>query len=93
MRRDKRRRKRNVCALCGRHGATQIHHIFGGAYRRVSEREDFVMELCPECHRRIHDKPVFGNALKRGCQRKFLRAHSMEEWMALMGRSWISDEA
>ncbi len=92
MRRDKRRARKNVCAMCGRHTATQIHHIFGGSYRWISEREGFVMELCPQCHRSVHDKPALGDALKRGFERKWLRSHSLDAWMALMGRSWLLDD-
>ena len=42
------------CFLCGRNGAEDPldrHHIFGGAYRKKSEKYGLVVYLC---HRRRH---------------------------------------
>lgn len=76
--------------VCGRRGETQIHHVYGGAYRKRSEAYDFVLEVCPECHRRIHDTSL-GERLKRVFQERWEATHrgGHEEWMRLMGRSWL----
>ena len=58
----------------------------------ISERMDFVIELCPVCHRRAHMNADFGNSLKHDCQLEFLETHSFDEWMELMGKSWIDDQ-
>ena len=45
------------CFLCGRNGSADPldhHHIFGGAYRKKSERYGLVVDLC---HHRCH---IFG---------------------------------
>ena len=89
MRRDKRRVKKHRCAVCGVYGATQIHHIFSGSLRRISEKHDFVIELCPSCHARAHSDADFSFALKHDCQLEFLEDHGMDEWMELMHRSWV----
>lgn len=43
------------CFLCGRNGASdplERHHIFGGAYRKKSEKYGLVVYLCGDlCHR------------------------------------------
>lgn len=89
MKRDRQRPKKHVCRLCGYVGQTHIHHIFGGRWRRISERYNFVIELCPRCHEQAHNDAAFARILKRDCQLEFVWNHSQEEWMELMGRNWI----
>ena len=88
---DKKRVKKHRCRVCGVYGVTHIHHIFGGARRRISDKYDFVIELCPVCHEKAHNDASFGNALKHDCQLQYMEDYSMEEWMDLMGRSWIDE--
>lgn len=89
-RRDKARRKTHRCQVCGTYGVTQIHHIFPGPLRRISEREDFVIELCVSCHRRAHTDADFSFCLKHDAQLDWLYSgHTMEEWMRMMHRSWV----
>ena len=87
--RDRQRKKTHRCRICGAYGATHIHHIFGGARRSISEKNNFVIELCPGCHQKAHSDSDFGDALKHDCQLEFLESHSQEDWMELMGKSWI----
>ena len=91
MKKDKKRSKTHRCRICGTYGRTEIHHVFGGARRRISERENLVIELCPSCHRKAHEDVSFGNALKHDAQLEYLEEHSFDEWMALMGKSWIEE--
>lgn len=88
--RDKVRRKKHRCQVCGTCGVTQIHHIFPGPLRRISEREDFVIELCPACHRKAHTDADFSYALKHDAQLEWLEnGHTMDEWMGMMHRNWV----
>lgn len=64
MKRDRQRPKKHVCRLCGYVGQTHIHHIFGGRWRRISERYNFVIELCPRCHEQAHNDAAFARTLK-----------------------------
>lgn len=90
MKRDKHREKKHRCRVCKAYGVTQIHHIFPGPLRRISEREDLVIELCPECHRMAHKDADFSWCLKHDAQLEWLkRGHTMAEWMAMMHRSWV----
>jgi len=90
--RDKVRRKTHRCRICGAYGQTQIHHIFGGRWRQRSEANDFVIELCPKCHRTAHLNASFGDALKHDVQLEYLENHTLDEWMELMGKSWIDPQ-
>ena len=87
--RDKTRAKKHRCQICGQYGLTHIHHVFGGRWRTVSEKMDFVIELCPECHRKAHVNIEFSDALKHDCQMEDLEDHTLDEWMDLMHRNWI----
>lgn len=38
------------CFLCGGYGAFEWHHIFGGAYRKKSEKYGLKVRLHHKCH-------------------------------------------
>lgn len=42
--------ERGVCFLCGRHMHTEVHHLFGGAMRKKSEKLGLKIHLCHACH-------------------------------------------
>jgi len=90
VKRDKVRKKTHRCQVCGSYGVTQIHHIFGGPLRRMSEKHDFVIELCPKCHEKAHSDADFSFNLKHDAQLEWLwSGHTMAEWMEMMHRSWV----
>lgn len=88
---DKVRKKKGVCSRCGNYGPTEVHHIFGGSYRTISERENLVAELCVACHREVHDYPESGRRLKRRAQKDWesQEGHTREGWIQMMGKSWL----
>jgi hypothetical protein len=82
------------------HKKTECHHIFPGtALRRISEENGFKVRLCPRHHEgdesgtafSVHhpERNQFAIALQRECQMEYEKTHSREEWMALMGRSYL----
>lgn len=82
------------------HKKTECHHIFPGtALRRISEENGFKVRLCPRHHEgdesgtafSVHhpEKNQFAIALQRECQMEYEKTHRREEWMALMGRSYL----
>lgn len=40
----------DICFICGGRGASEWHHIFGGAYRSKSERYGLKVRLHHDCH-------------------------------------------
>ncbi len=79
---------------------TECHHIFPGtALRRISEENGFKVRLCPMHHKgdesgdefAVHrpDKNVYSIVIQRECQMEYEKTHTREEWMALMGRSYL----
>ncbi len=81
------------CTRCGR-PATEIHHIYNGAYRKKSEIYGAVIPLCRECHdyyhfdgegRKEYDK------LKAVFQRKIMKEHGLteDEFREIFRRSYL----
>lgn len=91
-----------VCWLCGRNGSADPldhHHIFGGAYRKKSEKYGLVVQLCH------HDCHIFGEdavhanretmlELKAWGQRKAMRENgwSVEDFRREFGKNYIEEE-
>lgn len=65
-----------------------------GAYRQISERLGLVVYLCPEHHRGTYgvhgrDGSELNRYLQRQAQFAYEKEHSHEEWMQIVGRSYI----
>ncbi len=71
------------------------HHIFFGAgLRDVSEQHGFKCWLAKELHTGIPSGVHGGNfpldmKLKRECQRVFERTHTRDEFVEIVGRSYL----
>ena len=71
-----------------------IHHIYQGTGRRkISEREGFIVPLTPAEHN-MSDNAVHFNRkldlyLKRLGQKKYEETHTREEFIKLIGRSYL----
>jgi len=80
-------------------GPLERHHIyFGAGMRQISDKHGFWVWLKPEWHRGtsgVHgrDGHKVDLRLKQDCQRKFEETHTREEFMAIIGRNYLSDEA
>lgn len=90
------------CWLCGRNGTADPldkHHIFGGAYRKKSERYGLTVYLCHcSCH-------LFGPEAAHNCRETMEQLHkygqklvmeeqgwTVEEFMAKFGGNYLDDE-
>ncbi len=87
-----------TCFFCGRNGngdPLERHHVFGGAYRKKSDKYGAVVWLCGnKCHREgpqsMH-KNVYNNRfLKRIFQRRIMeREHwDMDRWIKEFGKNY-----
>ena len=87
------------CYLCkerGDYSAKRIlhkHHIFMGPLRKTSEREGFYVWLCPDCHtlgpHAVHRDYSACRKLQQTAQRRYEIYHTREEFIKLMGRSYL----
>jgi hypothetical protein len=83
------------CYITGSTYNLHRHHIFAGGRRQLSEREGFWVYLIGHLHNQSNDGVHGKNGhaldlqLKQDCQRKYEETHSREEWMLLMGKSYL----
>ena len=70
------------------------HHVYEGtALRRISEAEGFFVWLCPQ-HHEFGEKAVHRNhetslQVQRQMQAEFEKRHTREEFIRLIGRSYL----
>ncbi len=85
--------KNKECYITGVTRYLHKHHIYGGANRKISEKNGFYVYLTPHWHN-MSDKGVHFNKeldlrLKRECQAKYEETHTRAEFMALIGRNYL----
>ena len=82
------------CYISGRTDNLHKHHIYGGnPLRKISEREGFWVWLSAEWHNMsghgVHFDHELDLRLKRECQAKYEETYSRDQFMALIGRSFL----
>lgn len=81
------------CYLCGRTDWIECHHLFGGARRKISEENGFVVDLCHWHHNEppsgAHHNRELSDQLKRMAQSKYEETHTRAEFMELIGRNYL----
>lgn len=77
------------CWLCGRNGtadALDKHHIFGGAYRKKSEKYGLCVDLCH------HDCHIFGQEAVHRNRETMQRLHEYGQKKAMRENDWSIEE-
>lgn len=87
------------CFLCGRNGRgdrLELHHIFGGANRKISDKYGLVVWLCGErCHRlgkyAAHQNAKTAEYLHKYGQRKCMQEQgwTVSEFISVFGKSYL----
>jgi hypothetical protein len=82
------------CIVCGSAGQIEKHHVFGGtANRKISEKNGFVVDLCSYHHRDsregVHFNKDLAILLKQKFQKVYEQEHTREEFIKLIGRSYL----
>jgi hypothetical protein len=86
--------KRGQCRRCGKFGATEWHHIFGGPQRKAAEREGLVIELCHDCHLLLHRDAKEWMVYKKRAQRAWetIGKHNRALWMTKFHKNYLDLE-
>ena len=83
----------DFCYLCGKHGPTEKHHIFQGAFRKKSEEHGFVVRLCHHCHnvapQGVHHNKERRIVLRQTAQREYEQTHTREQFIQDFGRNYL----
>ena len=83
------------CFLSGDTRNLHKHHIYYGANRHISEEEGFWVWVSAHLHtgssQSIHQNPNKGYDLylKILCQREYEKGHTREDFIKLIGRSYL----
>lgn len=84
--RDKDRIKCGKCDYCHRYSKRlDPHEVYGGSNRQRSILHNFVKNLCRECH---ENKEVL-KQLKIEEQKEFEKTHTREEFVKIVGKSYL----
>lgn len=86
--------KTKECYVCHSKIGLHYHHIFFGKNRKISDKKGFTCYLCFLDHEGtygVHGKEGDGldTKLKQECQAEFEKTHSREEFMQLIGKSYL----
>ena len=84
--RDKDITKAGKCEFCGKESKhLDPHEIYGGCNRKRSIKNNFVKLLCRKCHSNEEILKI----LKIQTQKEFEKEHTREEFIKLIGKSFI----
>jgi hypothetical protein len=91
-----------VCFLCKRNGnldRLELHHIFSGSRRKLSDKYGLTVWLCGErCHRlgkySAHQNAEIADYLHKYGQRKAMleQGWSKEDFMKIFGANYLDEE-
>lgn len=84
--RDKDLIKKGKCEYCKKYcERLDPHEVYGGSNRKRSIENGFVVLLCRECHQ---NEEIL-QELKKQYQRQYEYKHSREEFIKIIGRSYL----
>jgi len=85
--RDKDIVKEGICEVCGKYSKRlDPHEVYGGSNRKRSIKSKFVKLICPRCH----SNEAIINQLRIDTQKEYMKTHTKEEFINLIGKSYIN---
>lgn len=84
--RDENLVKEGICEFCGNYSRhLDPHEVYGGSNRKRSIAHKFVKLLCRKCH----DDEEIINQLRIETQKEYMKTHTEEEFIKLIGKSYL----
>lgn len=83
-------KKMDKCYLC-KNKKRHIHEIYKGCNRQISMKNGFCIPICDKCHKLTEIDNKLDTRLKIKCQKKFEQKHTREEFIAIIGQSYIKE--
>lgn len=79
-----------TCLICRRKTDTARHEIYHGtANRKLSKEHGMWVNVCPECHRKLHEGGDLDRWLKKFGQFVFESGRTREEFIEIFGRNYL----
>lgn len=86
--RDKDIIKEGICEFCGRYSKQlDPHEVYGGSNRKRSIKNKFVKLICRKCH----DNEDVIKQLRIDTQIEYEKTHTEEEFIKLIGKSYLDN--
>ena len=83
----------HVCFICDCWtGFPEVHHcMHGTANRRLAEADGLKVTLCPDCHRKLHDKGLGDKYLQETAEEAWLKYYgkTIKDWIARYGKNYL----
>lgn len=76
------------CYLCGRTGTLQKHHMLHGSRRKMADKYNLIVLLCPACHTALHDKGLHDRELQAQAQEIFEEQYGHKKFMEVFGKNY-----
>ena len=84
--RDKDLIKSGICEFCGNYSKQlDPHEVYGGSNRKRSIKHKFVKLICRKCH---GNEDII-KQLRIDTQKEYMKTHTKEEFIRLIGKSYI----
>ncbi len=84
--RDENLVKEGICEFCGNYSRhLDPHEVYGGSNRKRSIQHKFVKLICPKCH----SNETIINQLRIDTQKEYEKTHTEEEFIKLIGKSYL----
>ena len=86
---------RKCCYLCGTTHQLEIHHIYSGAFRKLSTQYGLVVTLCASCHRGVngvHNNYEKMAYLRKIGQQQFNKFYPSLNFMKIFRRNYLDEE-
>lgn len=83
------------CRVCGKWAKLEPHHVYGGCYRKKSEKYGMVALICRECHDKIHfskDSARLMKGLRSYYQTIFEQRYPNLNFREIFGRNWKDED-
>lgn len=84
----------NICFLCGlKNIHTEVHHcLHGTANRRLADEDGLTVNLCMNCHRKLHDQGFGDRYLQEIAEEAWLKSNpttSITDFMKRYGKNFL----
>ena len=83
------------CFICKRRNNLELHHVFGAANRRLSDKDGLTVYLCHDCHNEppngVHFNRAIDIQLKQLAEQRWMEYYgkSEDDFRRRYGRSWL----
>ena len=79
------------CYLC-QNKKQDIHEIYKGCNRQTSMKYGFCIPICRNCHSKTEIDSKLDLQLKKECQKEYEKTHVRDEFIKIVGQSYIDKQ-